>query len=253
MSTEQSTESFDESVLEALRGHDRRYDVAIDGELVLAVQPNGVKTWTWVYDKETVPQRKTLGIYPDMSIEDAKKSLAAERAAHGDASPGPEFVIRDGRIETAAPAASQIPVLAGAAVAMIAVAALAWLFLKDDPDSSRNPPAAQLTMDKSIGSAADDVSSPFRETSAASDAGSIRLPQAQPSEDASQPEVSQTAATVPASPAPPDVRSATPVDVDAVPDDRQAIGEELRRLVTAESSDPLAKIAVRRSASPTVA
>ncbi|MBT8132349.1 MAG: DUF2914 domain-containing protein, partial [Gammaproteobacteria bacterium] len=126
-------------------------------------------------------------------------------------------------------------------------------FLNDDPDSPRNPPAAQLTMDKSIGSAADNGSSPFRDTSTASDAGSIQLPQAQSIEDAGQPEVSQTAATAPVSPALPDVRAATPVDPDPVPDDRQAIGEELRRLVTAESNDPLAKIAVRRSASPTVA
>ncbi len=123
------SDNIDDSVIEALRPQERRYDVAIDKDMVLSVLPNGVKTWTWVYDDPDNPHRKTLGIYPDMTLEDARKSLGAEKAAYRQADEAePSFVIRDGRIEPARGGItrSQLPIIAGA-VGAVVVAALAWL------------------------------------------------------------------------------------------------------------------------------
>ncbi|MDH3646296.1 MAG: DUF2914 domain-containing protein [Gammaproteobacteria bacterium] len=126
------------------------------------VLPNGVKTWTCVYDDNEKQHWKTLGIYPEMSVDDAKKSVAAGKAANSRvASQDPEFVIRDGRIESANPSSSQIPVLAGAAVSLIVVSALGWLFLRGDPAPEMAAAAAQL--DESVQRPADNLPSPFKD------------------------------------------------------------------------------------------
>ena len=136
MNTDQTSE-IDGTVIEALRPQSRRYDVAIEDGLVLSVLPNGVKTWTWVYDDPADPQRKTLGIYPAMSLEEARQSLAAEISSqkHAD-NQEPEFVIRDGRIEAATPSSSQLPIIAGAIVALFAIGVIIYLVMDGSEDST---------------------------------------------------------------------------------------------------------------------
>ncbi|NNF61436.1 MAG: DUF2914 domain-containing protein [Gammaproteobacteria bacterium] len=134
MTGDATTDTIDDTVIEALQPQARRYDVAVLDELVLSVLPNGVKTWTWVFDDPADPHRKTLGIYPDMTLDDARKSLTAEREAYRRASAevSPEFVIRDGRIEPAEPKSSQLPLIAGAGAAVLVAALAAWLFIGGD-------------------------------------------------------------------------------------------------------------------------
>lgn len=132
--TTEQTSTIDEMVIEALRGQTRRYDVAIDEDFVLSVLPNGVKTWTWVHDDPGHPHRKTLGVYPEMSIEDARKSLAIEKNAyHRGLDKEPEFVIRDGQIQPVNPSI-QAPVIIGATVTVIAVAVIALVLIDTDSD-----------------------------------------------------------------------------------------------------------------------
>ncbi len=52
-----------------------RYDVTIFDDFVISVLPNGIKTWAFLYDYEGRKRRKTLGVYPDMTYEQAEDAL----------------------------------------------------------------------------------------------------------------------------------------------------------------------------------
>ncbi len=56
------------------------YEVRAEVDLALRIFPNGSKTWVYIYFDQTVVQRETLGIYPEMSAEQAY--LALEKARH---------------------------------------------------------------------------------------------------------------------------------------------------------------------------
>ena len=117
-----------------------------------------------------------MGIYPDMSLDDAKKSLASEKMAYRNvAGQEPEFVIRDGRIQSADPSSSQLPVLVGAAVSLIVVGTIAWLFLRSDSDPAPETTAAsaKLQMDKAVQRRVDTLRSPFKQDTESSNTESI--------------------------------------------------------------------------------
>jgi len=65
-----------EDDLHNLPPRDRRYDAPVADELVLNVFPNGVKTWVHVYPVEGQLRRRTIGVFPDMSLDEALASLA---------------------------------------------------------------------------------------------------------------------------------------------------------------------------------
>ena len=202
MTVDQTKNPIDETVIEALRAQASRYDVAIVNELVLSVLPNGVKTWTWVYDDPADPHRKTLGIYPDMTLEDAKKSLAAEKAAYrrAAAEASPEFVIRDGRIQPVERSASQLSIVAGAAGAVLVGAILAWLFLDRDAGDRGSAGAPQD----------DEILKPVAESVA-----EIQLPSVTPT---------QSEATIPSEPV------ATETQAPSLPPSEERVGTLTRTL-----------------------
>jgi hypothetical protein len=68
------------SVIDELKPQERRFDVPIEDDFVISVLPNGIKTWVFVYAQDGRAQRRTLGVYPDMGLEDARASLEAARA-----------------------------------------------------------------------------------------------------------------------------------------------------------------------------
>ncbi|MFK7885704.1 MAG: DUF2914 domain-containing protein [Gammaproteobacteria bacterium] len=66
--------------LSSLEPETLRYDVTIFDDFVISVLPNGIKTWAFLYDYEGRKRRKTLGVYPDMSYEEAEDALDNSRA-----------------------------------------------------------------------------------------------------------------------------------------------------------------------------
>ena len=67
--------AISEDHLHNLPPKDRRYDAPVADELVLNVFPNGVKTWVHVYLFEDFTRRRTIGVFPDMGLDEALASL----------------------------------------------------------------------------------------------------------------------------------------------------------------------------------
>ena len=61
--------------LRSLEPESLRYDVTIFDDFVISVLPNGIKTWAFLYEYDGRTRRKTLGVYPDMSYEQAEDAL----------------------------------------------------------------------------------------------------------------------------------------------------------------------------------
>ena len=58
----------------------RRYDTPLGDGLVFSVFPNGTKCWVLVYSAGSFTRRRTLGLYPDMKLEEARDAAGkAER------------------------------------------------------------------------------------------------------------------------------------------------------------------------------
>ncbi|NND59054.1 MAG: DUF2914 domain-containing protein [Gammaproteobacteria bacterium] len=143
MSTPDNSTLIDETVIDGLRPQARRYDVEVGNGLVLAILPNGAKTWTWVHEGPGQPHRQTLGIYPKMSLAEARialdNAINAQRA-RDQREVQPSYVIRDGRIQSAESTDWRWPMLG--AVAVLALGAVAaWLLLQDEtpPEASATP------------------------------------------------------------------------------------------------------------------
>lgn len=126
---------IDESFIDDLQPQERRYDVTVGDELVVAVLPNGAKTWTWVHTGPGRPRRQTLGVYPEMDLAAAQRAVtaAAQRHRREDQHEASDYVIRDGRIQLASgPAPARWPLIAGALV-LLAGGAAAYLLLAGPP------------------------------------------------------------------------------------------------------------------------
>ncbi len=146
MTTTADSTSIDEAVIDGLRPQARRYDVAVSDELVLAVLPNGAKTWTWVYDGPGQPHRQTLGVYPEMSLKQARQARHEAAQTRRQSGAPAAYVIRDGRIQpssTAATAGWKWP-LGGALALLAAGLAFGWWLLGDRDPATPVPDARPL-------------------------------------------------------------------------------------------------------------
>ena len=77
-----------EQDLDKLEARSEVYEVGMQIDLALRVFPNGSKTWIYIYYVEQFERRKTLGIFPEMSLEQARE--AADNVRRADAMTPPE-------------------------------------------------------------------------------------------------------------------------------------------------------------------
>lgn len=54
---------------------DRRYDTPLGEGLVFSVFPNGTKCWVLVYSTGGFARRRTLGVFPEMSVDAAREAV----------------------------------------------------------------------------------------------------------------------------------------------------------------------------------
>lgn len=52
----------------------RRYDTPLGEGLVFSVFPNGTKCWVLVYSARGFTRRRTLGLFPDMKLDNAREA-----------------------------------------------------------------------------------------------------------------------------------------------------------------------------------
>jgi Protein of unknown function (DUF2914)/Arm DNA-binding domain len=123
---------FELDHIDDLKPQERRYDLQIEDDFVMSVLPNGIKTWVFVHEQDGRAQRRTLGVYPDMTIEMARTSLAAARATRKSLQ---EAMERSARASARRPEPKPVPrrrsallpaALATAFLAVVAGAYWAW-------------------------------------------------------------------------------------------------------------------------------
>lgn len=54
---------------------DRRYDTPLGEGLVFSVFPNGTKCWALVYSAGGFARRRTLGLFPEMNLAQAREAV----------------------------------------------------------------------------------------------------------------------------------------------------------------------------------
>jgi Protein of unknown function (DUF2914)/Arm DNA-binding domain len=79
-------------LIDDLQPQATRYDTPIADDLLICTFPNGIRTWIFSYASNGYQRRRSLGVYPQMSLADARQALFAARklqkvedelAAHG--------------------------------------------------------------------------------------------------------------------------------------------------------------------------
>jgi hypothetical protein len=66
-------------LIDDLQPQAARYDTPIADDLVICTFPNGVRTWIFTYTSNGCQRRQSLGVYPEMSLADARQALFAAR------------------------------------------------------------------------------------------------------------------------------------------------------------------------------
>ena len=66
-------------LIEDLQPQAARYDTPIADDLLICTFPNGVRTWIFTYSSNGFQRRRSLGVYPEMSLADARQALFAAR------------------------------------------------------------------------------------------------------------------------------------------------------------------------------
>jgi hypothetical protein len=66
-------------LIDDLQPQAARYDTPIADDLVICTFPNGVRTWIFAYTTNGYQRRQSLGVYPEMSLADARQALFAAR------------------------------------------------------------------------------------------------------------------------------------------------------------------------------
>ena len=66
-------------LIEDLQPQAARYDTPIADDLLICTFPNGVRTWIFAYASNGFQRRRSLGVYPEMSLADARQALFAAR------------------------------------------------------------------------------------------------------------------------------------------------------------------------------
>ncbi len=116
-----------DDTIEGLEPAEKRYDVEVDGDLVLSVLPNGSKTWALLDGGNGDGGRRSLGVYPDMSILEACRTARAARDQDDAQATGRQdarYVLRDGHAVHAR--GNRWPLLAGLAAVVLVLAGGAW-------------------------------------------------------------------------------------------------------------------------------
>jgi hypothetical protein len=70
---------FSDEYFRDLPPRDRRYDTPVADQLVFSVFPNGVKAWVHVYPCDDFVRRRTMGLFPEMSLVAARAALEQSR------------------------------------------------------------------------------------------------------------------------------------------------------------------------------
>ncbi len=90
---------FSQIFLDSLAPRDQVFEIKEHSDFAIRVFPNGSKTWVFIHTAGHCVQRRTLGIYPHMGIEQAHEALREARqttAAKG-ARKGAKNIIRKRR------------------------------------------------------------------------------------------------------------------------------------------------------------
>jgi hypothetical protein len=66
-------------LIEDLQPQAARFDTPIADDLLLCTFPNGIKTWIFTYTTNGFQRRRSIGVYPEMSLADARQALVAAR------------------------------------------------------------------------------------------------------------------------------------------------------------------------------
>lgn len=75
-----STKTLTVMAAEKAQPRDRKYKLAAGGGLYLEVMPSGAKYWRWKYRHNGAEKRIALGVFPDVSLADARQLRDEERA-----------------------------------------------------------------------------------------------------------------------------------------------------------------------------
>lgn len=72
------TMAFTASRINALKARDKRYEIRDEKTvgLTLRITPNGIKTWNWYRKVDGTPKRATIGRFPEVDINTARKAAA---------------------------------------------------------------------------------------------------------------------------------------------------------------------------------
>ncbi len=74
---------FSQDFLDSLAPRDQVFEIKEHSDFAIRVFPNGSKTWVFIYRAGQGVQRRTLGIYPQMGIEQAHDALREARRSTG--------------------------------------------------------------------------------------------------------------------------------------------------------------------------
>ena len=66
-------------LIDDLQPRAARYDTPIADDLLICTFPNGTRTWIFTYVTSGAQHRRSLGVYPEMSLADARQALCAAR------------------------------------------------------------------------------------------------------------------------------------------------------------------------------
>jgi hypothetical protein len=66
-------------LIDDLQPRAARYDTPIADDLLICTFPNGSRTWIFSYFVDGAQHRRSLGVYPEMSLADARQALCAAR------------------------------------------------------------------------------------------------------------------------------------------------------------------------------
>ena len=72
-------ETLTHRYLDTLDPSDHVYEVYEEDDFAIRVFPNGSKTWVYIYQVDQFLRRKTLGIYPEMGVNDARDAVQMAR------------------------------------------------------------------------------------------------------------------------------------------------------------------------------
>ncbi|MEM7082270.1 MAG: DUF2914 domain-containing protein [Pseudomonadota bacterium] len=77
--SDETLDTLSDDYIRDLEPESQRYDITLAPDFVISVLPNGIKTWAFIYDFQGRHRRKTLGVFPEMSFDDARTALNKAR------------------------------------------------------------------------------------------------------------------------------------------------------------------------------